>query len=367
MMDPKIPAAPSDMNAKYEQAIRTKLDALLRSHDYSQTQFCAMLKDRGLALDQGNLSSMLKGRKRIPLSLIVQVCDIFKISLAELVDENFGGAQQAGASIPQLYADDLLHLVPNLGDSFITDPASPEFHGYLQTYHFYMKPTQSYETKLLTGTIELKASGTVCEANFDLNTGKSASGKPLHKQYKGRVFISKATDAVYILLASPVEGDFSIISFGHFHLSDRHLDCRIAAVLTNESGEFHSPTMHRMLLSRTPIQPEHLPLVLPHLQFNGSAINIQKESLMRLIRNEPEYASLLNALTMIPAAETYYWTEDYVLGVAKHFLPKEDIPVFLTRIREISDHATANKASRRANSLARKLLLSLGYFHDHDL
>ena len=73
MMDPKIPAAPSDMNAKYEQAIRTKLDALLRSHDYSQTQFCAMLKDRGLALDQGNLSSMLKGRKRIPLSLIVQV------------------------------------------------------------------------------------------------------------------------------------------------------------------------------------------------------------------------------------------------------------------------------------------------------
>ena len=129
-----IPAAPSDMNAKYEQAIRGKLDALMRANHYSQIQFCEMLQERGLALEQGNLSSMLKGRKRIPLSLIVHICDIFKISLAELVDENFGGATQAGAQVPQLYADDLLNHIPSLGDSFITDPSAVEFQGYLQTY-----------------------------------------------------------------------------------------------------------------------------------------------------------------------------------------------------------------------------------------
>ena len=67
------PAAPSDLNAKYEAAIRSKLDALLRTHHYSQIQFCEMLRERGLALEQGNLSSMLKGRKRIPLSLDLEV------------------------------------------------------------------------------------------------------------------------------------------------------------------------------------------------------------------------------------------------------------------------------------------------------
>lgn len=361
------PALPKELNQKYEDAIRRNLDALMRSAGLSQTQLVAELESRGLSVGQGNLSQYLSGKKHIPLSLIVHLCDHFHMSLAELVDENFGGAKQAGAHMPQLYSEDLLNQAPSLGDSFVTNPALPEFQGYLQTYHFYMQPTMSYETKMLTGTLTLEACGSVCEASLDLNTGKIAEGKPLHKYYRGRVIISKATDAVYILLASPVEGDISVISFRHFHLPHQPLDCRIAAVLTNESGEFHSPTMHRMFLSRTPVKPEHLPLLLPHLQLNGSAVTIPKENLERLHRNEPEYAELLNALTMIPASQTYYWTEDYVVGVARHFLSKEQIPLFLARIREITLHATSNKASRRANTLVRNLMLSLGYFHDHDL
>ena len=61
MEERTIPAAPSDLNAKYEDAVRRKLDALMRSHQLSQIQFCELLKERGLALEQGNLSSMLKG------------------------------------------------------------------------------------------------------------------------------------------------------------------------------------------------------------------------------------------------------------------------------------------------------------------
>lgn len=367
MEERTIPAAPSDLNAKYEDAVRRKLDALMRSHQLSQIQFCELLKDRGLALEQGNLSSMLKGRKRIPLSLIVHICDIFRISLAELVDENFGNAHPAPVATPQLYSNDLLNHIPSLGDSFITDPASPEFHGYLQTYYFYMYSNHSYETKALTGTLELKACGGVCEAHLDLNTNRTADGKPLYKKYQGRVIICKAIDAVYILLSSDIEGELNVISFRHFHLPHQPLDCRVAAVLTNECGEFHTPTTHRMFLSRTPIQPEHIPLLLPHLLLNGSAINIPGDKLERLRRNAPEYAKLLDTLTTIPATDTFFWTEDYVLGVARHFLAREEIPMFLSRLREISLSEKANKASRRANSHARDLLLHLGYYHDHDL
>lgn len=360
-------ALPKELNERYEAAIRKNVAALMLDRNLSQSQLATKLEERGLGLSQGNLSLILSGKKHIPLSLVVQLCSFFQIGLDDLVDENFGGSRQPMTVMPQVYSDDLLNLFPSLGDSFITDPTAPEFQGYLQTYYFYMQPTLSYETRLLTGTLTLNACGTVCEAALDLNTGKTAGGKPLHKHYRGRVIIARAIDAVYILLSSPIEGDFSVISFRHFHLPHQPLDCRIAAVLTNETGEFHSPTMHRMFLSRVPIQPEHLPLLIPHLQLNGSAITIPRENLERLGRNTPEYADLLNTLGMIPASETFYWTEDYVVGVAKHFLSKDQIPLFLTRIRECTVCRTSNKASRRANSLVRGLLISLGYYRDHDL
>lgn len=361
------PALPKEMNEQYEAAIRSNVSELMRQRGISQSQLAQILEERGLALSQGNLSLILSGRKHFPLSLVVHLCGHFGVSLEELVDENFGSAREAAAPVPQVYSDELLNLLPSLGDSLITNPAAPEFQGYLQTYHFYMKPTQSDEARLVQGTLTLEACGPVCEATLDLNTGRIADGKVLHKIYRGRVVISNAIDAVYILLASAVEGELSVISFRHFHLRHQPLDCRIAAVLTNQAGEFHSPTMHRMFLSRTPIQPEHFPLLLPHLQLNSSAIHIPKTNLERLARNEPAYATLLNALTMIPASETFYWTEDYVVGVAKHFLPKEEIPLFLTRIRECTVCRTSNKVSRTANTLIRNLLMSLGYYRDHDL
>lgn len=356
-------AAPSDLNAKYEDAIRRRLDALMRQHRYSQIQFCELLRERGMALEQGNLSSMLRGRKRIPLSLIVHICDIFGISLAELVEE----PSETAAPLPRVCSGELPEPISGLGDSFIIDPASPEFHGYLQTYHIYILPIHTYETRPMTGTLTLAARGGLCEAILGLSTNQISEGTPLQKRYRGQVLISTAIDTVYILLYSPIEGDLSIISFRHYLLPHQPLDCRIAAVLTNQSGEFHAPTMQRMFLSRTPIQPEHLPLLLPHLKLNSSSVCISEDKLERLQRSAPEYAELLHALTMIPASPVFCWSEDYVMGVARHFLKKSQVPVFLSRLRAFCLDEKANKASRRADSLARDLLLSLGYFHDHEL
>ena len=363
-----LPATAGDLNAKYEDAIRRKLDALMGANHYSQNQFYEILKERGLDLgSQGNLSLMLKGKRHIPLSLIVHVCDIFNISLAELVDEHFQETPSPISHVPKIYSNDLLNYLPCLGDSFVTDPTSPEFHGYLQTYHLYMYSNHSYETKVLTGTLSLNACGSICEARLDLNTNRTADGKPLLKHYQGRVIICKVIEAVYILLSSDIEGELNIISFRHFHLPHQPLDCRIAAVLTNECGEFHAPTMHRMFLSRTPIAPEHVPLLLPHLLLNSSSVDIPADRLERLCRNAPEYAELLNALTMIPSSPTFFWTEDYVLGMAKHYLSREEIPLFLSKLREITLNEKSNKASRRPNHHVRELLLSLGYYHDHEI
>lgn len=365
-----FPATPSDLNAKYEDAIRRKLDALLRTHGYSQVQFCEMLKKRGLDLGgngaQGNLSYMLKGRKRIPLSLIVHVCEIFNITLADLVDENFGGAKQVGGNHPvaQVYSDDLLQLIPCLGDAFVTDPSRPEFQGYLQTYHVYMKPTLNFVKRLQTGLLTLEADGSFCKATLQIHCDERVAGEQVCKFYQGRAIISTSADAVYVLLSSSIEGDLTVLSFRHSHRPHTPLNCRIAAVLTNEAGEFHAPTVNRLFLSRVPIAEEHFPLLVPHLYLNGKDLAIRADALAALREEWSEYAPLIDHLTQVQPTPTYYWTEEYVMGTGRFFLTNEQLYYFLTRLRGVSQVPYQNKASHTADLRLRNLLLMLGYYSD---
>lgn len=382
MEERTIPAAPSDLNAKYEDAIRRKLDALMQSRQLSQIRLCEMLKERGLALDQGNLSSMLKGRKRIPLSLVVHICDIFQLSLQELVDENFGGARQAGGCSPaaQVYSQDLLQLIPDLGERLVIDPADPHFFGYLQTYYVYLFPSQGDDTRLRTGMLRLQAKDGVCEAILEINTNRIQDGKPYVKTYHGRCVISTTMRTVFILLTDREMGELSIMNFRYFSLLQYPLDCRIACTLLNATGPEHPPTMQRMFLSRMEIAKEHLPLLMPHLYLNSNIIRIHQDHLENLRNTHREYDSLIGELLRTNQPHTvFHLDEDDVLSTARRCLCEDGLPgsvirnpedpsvnLFLTRLRSISDHSWFNKASRQADHLAHRLLRSLGYFHDHD-
>lgn len=366
MEEQSSPALPKELNQKYEDAIRRNLDALMRSAGISQTQLVAELEGRGLSVGQGNLSQYLSGKKHIPLSLIVHLCDYFNMSLAELVDENFGGAKQAGAQMPQLYSDDLLLQVPYLGDAFVIDPSDPHFFGYLQTYYVYLFPSQAEEERIRTGTLKLMANGSVCEAVLEIDTNKLTDGKPIIKVYRGRCIISTTMRAVYILLTAE-KGELSVLNFRYFNLMQLPLDCRIACTLINSTGEEHPPTVQRMFLSRTKIDEEHLPLLLPHLYLNSGTIRIRKEHLDALREESELFRDPVDAITaMVQPTPIYCLDEDHVLISAKQYLTKPQVQIFLSRIRSLSEHHYLNKASRQADLHSHRLLRSLGYFHDHD-
>lgn len=357
-------ALPKERTQEYEEAMRRNLAALMRSGKMSQTQLKDELEKRGLSVQQGNLSLYLSGKKSIPLSVIVQLCDIFQVSLAELVSEDFGGARQADPRMPRLYSGDLLNLVPSLGDAFITDPASPEFRGYLQTYYVYQKPTLSFVKKLQAGTLTLEASGSVCEATLKLHCDEKVDGENVCKIYRGRAVISTQVDAVYVLLSSPIEGELSVISFRHSHRPHQPLNCRLAAVLTNEAGDFHSPTVSRMFLSRIPIAEEHQPLLVPHLYLNGRDITVKAEQLERLRQEHAEYGPLIDRLEQFQPLPTYYWTEEYVMGTGRFLLDGNGLYTFLTQLRGISEAPYQNKVSHTADHRIRNLLLMLGYYSE---
>lgn len=370
-------ALPKELTQKYEEAMSRNLDALRRANKMSQNQLKEELERRGLRVLQGNLSQYLSGRKPIPLAIIVHLCDIFKVSLAELVEEDFSVEKRTVTQMPQIYSNDLMNLVPSLGEAFVTDPTSSYFKGYLQTYHVYLFPSQNDDSPIRTGTLRLQAKDSVCEAVLEVNTNKIRDGKPATRVYRGRCIISTSMDAVYILLIDPGKGELSVVNFRHINLVDHPLDCRIACTLLNATGEEHPPTMQRLFLSRTRIDDEHIPLLQTHLYLNGAMIPIRRDQLEALQETDGAYHDVVDELLRANQPHSiYYLSEDDVLSTARRCLSEDGIPLrnpedpavnhFLARLRAVADHNRINKASRQADRLARHLLRSLGYFHDHD-
>ena len=227
-----------------------------------------------------------------------------------------------------------------------------------------MKPTLSFVQKLQIGQLVLEASGGVCEATLSMNCSEKVDGEYVCKQYHGRAIISTSVDAVYVLLTSPIEGELSLISFRHSHRPHQPLNCRIAAVLTNEAGEFHAPTVHRMFLSRVPIAEEHHPLLIPHLFLNDRGIAIRADALDLLKQQHSEYVPMLEHLAQFKPIPTYYWTEEYVKGIGRFLLSGHQLYMLLTMLRGISEAPYQNKASHTADMQIRNLLLMLGYYGD---
>lgn len=360
---------PKELNQKYENAIRKKVHELMLGAGLSQTKLASNLKAMGLDIGQGNLSLILSGQRRMPLSLVVYLCEYFRIPLTELVDESFGGVRNTESSSfsPPVYSEELLNVVPYLGDKFVVDPADSHFFGYLQTYHVYLFPSQGDETRIRTGILRLQAMGSVCEAELDINTNKTRDGKPYIKSYRGRCIISTTMRTVFVLLTDRDKGELSVLNFRYFNLLMYPLDCRIACTLLNATGDEHPPTVQRMFLSRTEIKDEHLPMLLPHLHLNSGIVQIPGEKLEMLRDRNPAYQKVIDELILTNQPQsTYRFDEDDILSTARRYLSKPEVYRLLSMLRANSDSDRIHKASRRADMLSHKFLRSLGYYHDHD-
>lgn len=363
---------PQIASKEYTKIVAQNLKKIIDSTDYTQNNLAVQLKELGLDVNQGTISKYINGQSNVQLSVIVKLCEIFNISITDLVDENFQYNSHAittdTSGLEKVNINDSNLVIPKLGKKFITNPQDEDFEGYLQKYHCYFFPTLSKEKKILVGNLELKAETSYCEATLCLNTNKKKHGKTVYKYYTGCAIISKAVESCYIVLSSPKEGEICIINLRHFFIRHQDLDCRMAEVITNGAGERHFPTVHRMLLSRVPIKEEHLQYITPHLHLNSSDIHIKKEDLKKLEIETESYKDLIeHLLHRIKPIEIYDFKEDYVISNAKQFLSKEETRLFLSAVRNNSYKVRYNKVSNKLDETVRELLLSLGYYDDTDL
>ena len=368
-MNAKELITPKEANDEYTKNIASNLRKLMERADYSQNSLSSQLNTMGLQVNQGTISKYLSGKSQIPLSIIVKLCEIFDISFSDLIKKDFSYDNSDYSKTPQLstevYKASPRLAIPELGTKFITNPKDEDFKGYLQKYYCYFFPTLSKENQLLKGIIELNEQGTCCEATLTLNTNKTRHGKTVYKHYTGYAIISKAVESFYIILSSAKEGEICVINMRHFFIRHQSLDCRMAEVITNGAGERHFPTVHRMLLSRSPIKDEHLPYLTPHLHLNSSNIFIKKEDLEILENKSVHHKDLIeHLLHRVVPIPTYEFKEDYVISNAGQFLTKDETRIFLSEIRNKAQKTRYNKVSNKLDETVRDLLLSLGYYTD---
>lgn len=364
-------SSPSAMSRHYQERIAGNIQKLLAATGLSQNAFAEKLRKNGLEINQGTISKYIKGDVEIQLSVVVKICEVFKIPISELVSDNFiyidrDNAPTALDETPE--RKDSVLYIPIMGDKFTTDPKDRDFNGYLQTYYCYFFPTLSNEDRILKGTLTLRAGASVCEASLLLDTNRKRNGEPIYKTYSGCAIISTSVHAMYIILSSPDEGEICVLNLRHFFIRHQSLNCRMAEVLTNAAGETHAPTVHRMLMSRERVSDEDLQVLAPHLHLNSSEILISKEALMSIEGDKSEkHKNMLEHLVYLVDEEPVYrFREDYVRSNALQFLNKDETLVFLSQVRERSNKMRYNKVSNKVDETVHSLLRSMGYFANED-
>lgn len=363
--------SPVDMSAMYRSRIVKNLEKLMTATKTSQNALAQQLSDSGLRINQGTISKYLKGELDIQLSVIIKICEIFKIPIEELVSDSYLYKEREiiidQEQVTAVRQEKTGLFIPELGNKFITDPDDLDFNGYLQTYHVYFFPTLSSEERILTGTLTLAKDGNVCAASLLLNTNRKNRDGAIYKTYSGCALISTSVHAMYIILSSPEEGELCLINLRHFFIRHQKLNCRMAEVITNAAGETHAPTVHRMLLSREEIREADIESIKSQLHLNSNDILISEAELGAFAERSQDHADLVEHLTkVVRPVSLYSFKEDFVRSNAMQFLTKEAVLQTLSEIRNHSYKMRYNKVSSRVDETVHNMLRYLGYYQDQE-
>ena len=127
-MNAKELLTPEEASKNYASIIVKNLEKLLDGTGYSQNRLSQLLEEHGLRLNQGTLSKYINDKSGIQLSVVVKICDIFDVSISDLVDENYEYTSQVKRLDElKMNAEDSNLVISKLGEKFITNPKSEYF------------------------------------------------------------------------------------------------------------------------------------------------------------------------------------------------------------------------------------------------
>lgn len=378
-----------DARRKVNQKVSTAIFTILKEKGCSDRTLSNIVEEQyGVPINSGEISKYRHhpDSTNIPTMVIAAFCKRYSLSLEELL--HYGEptqTEQTAHTGPVEQTKETLKIEPekepvpvslNLyipgGEELVSSAQSKCFDGYWGTYFTYFMPTHSSETGFLKGKLTLRDENGIARAFYRLDTKqKREDGTPVYKDYEGSLVYSEAMKCVYCILGSVGVKELCFIMFRHFFLNQKHLECRLAEVLTAAAGgEDRYPTVHRMLISSQEILDQHVEKLLPLLCLTTSKILISKHALEELEQKE-EYKDIIQRILSNPKLKPvpYYEIREDTIGITARDMRGgklgETAPLSLA-MRSQSLAYRYNKVSKKADKSVRDLLKQWGYYNNTD-
>lgn len=370
-----------NVNEEIYEIIKNNLEKLMKCSGYNYREFVAYIeKECGNTYDRSTFQKIITGHnKSVSIGFLKLCSQAFEVSIDELVSKEFNpyNSNMGYRKKLDMYTDvanKQKYEIPScpINEIFVENPNSLILKNYIQEYFCYYYSTVSSENKvdspknaIISGKLKIEADGEKCKAILEIDTKENNdNGERIIKRYEGNIIVCPSIQSVHCIMYLP-EGEFCFLIFRYSHLNNNKQLCRIAEVLSTSSAvDKRYPIVHRMLLSKEEILPEHLDVIAPYLCLNYSDITISMDELSAVEAISDNYAKIIEEVKKEECEQMYRIRERMVRDKAKEILNEDELIYFITVLRSHSLAYRYNKVSKTADNNIFSQLTQLGYYGD---
>lgn len=266
-----------------EIEITDRVVSELKKRKIKQIELITLCNKIGMPISQPDISKIYSGKKTLSLYQFATICRVLEMPM----DFFLWGEDRS--------RDDFC----NPHDSLNLHDSGKALKCYIGNYFFYYLSTAYGEDKILKGILDIIEEKGFYRSHLELDTGeRDLQGMRIRKIYEGRILVSTALGAAYIIFKNEVIGELCMICLRHRVYNVKVMECRVGLALTMSAGETKEPTAHRCLIVREKLDNDQLQGLRPWLKLIDDNICIEEESLEKILKESkekyPDYANQLD-------------------------------------------------------------------------
>lgn len=317
----------SKMDTEYSEQVLKNIKYWMRKCNITQKELGSCLEK-----NQSQISKIMNNDTKMTVEDLYKISRALNIKVTEIlnpIDYN---------KVKKTEDSELLKI----------SPSKAAFKGLMGEYNFYCYRTISREKGFLKGTLKLsevnRENGDYCHASLYLKTGKNdKAGKPIVKEYEGRMVISLFMQSCFIEMYSEKYADCAYLNFHHMYLGEDDFECAIAGCMTTSAGENKRPVFLKAIIARKELTDQELENLSGLIRMNSRVIRISDQDFEQLKKEIPE-----DILKNFEEKRYYETDESHIRGINKS--------TWITKLRKMSINDKYIKVSAKTDEIL------FGYF-----
>lgn len=274
-----------------QKQVGKNISRIMSVKEITQERLRELCLQGGCAISQSTISNAKNGKCNLTLANLVAIAYALEVNITDLL------------AVPRRSPETTFRkedVNSNLEtDVFQRNPNSIYLQGYLGQYHVLFYKTSGPEDELVRGTLYFQESDDkkTCMAilNFPLGNSEDDFESRAEKIYKGELVVSHPMRAAYCCLTNADVGEMCMLIFQHIFTSNSLVSTIMAAAVTTASGANRRPTVHRICLSRNPVDDSMLEYVKGQLLMNTADIYLT-EAKMQFLLQRPDIPDSFKAV-----------------------------------------------------------------------